>query len=125
MTARGEYVPFSLFPRLVEHPPFFKATLAVESGEEYPYPKLDRALNNVVTALNGGASPEQAASHALYRHEGKVFLGVGTDYSDASEDAIRRFLAESDVYVPGKDAGPFGAHWYRRRSSSRSRSTRR
>ena len=63
------YVSFTLFPRLVEHPQFSRAQLAFKEDEDYLQPKLDRPLNNVVAALNGGASPEQAASHVVYRHK--------------------------------------------------------
>ena len=103
------YVPFTLFPRLVEHPQFSRAQLAFKEDEDYLQPKLDRPLNNVVAALNGGASPEQAASHVVYRHKDKVFLYIATDHSDASWEAVRRFFADNDVYVPGTGPAGFGA----------------
>ena len=104
----GMYVPFTLFPRIVEHPLFSKARLSIGDDEEHPYPKLDRTLNNSVSALSGGATPEQAATHAFYRHEDKVQVYVVTDHSDASLDALRRFFADNDVYVvPGMDVVHF------------------
>ena len=96
---RNIYIPFTLFPQLVEHPLFSKAVLSFGEDEEYAYPKLDSTLNNVVTALNGGVSPEQALTHAFYRHESKVLVHVITDYSDASLDAIRQFFTDNDVYM--------------------------
>ena len=96
---RNIYIPFTLFPQLVEHPLFSKAVLSFGEDEEYPYPKLDSTLNNVVTALNGGVSPEQAVTHAFYRHESKVLVHVITDYSDSSLDALRRFFTDNDVYL--------------------------
>ena len=96
---RNIYIPFTLFPQPVEHPLFSKAVLSFGEDEEYPYPKLDSTLNNVVTALNGGVSPEQAVTHAFYRHESKVLVHVITDYSDSSLDALRRFFTDNDVYL--------------------------
>ena len=105
---RNIYIPFTLFPRLVENPLFSKAVLSIGDDEEHPYPKLDRTLNNVVSALSGGATPEQAATHAFYRHEDKVQVYVVTDHSDASLDVLRRFFADNDVYVvPGMDVVHF------------------
>ncbi len=93
------HVPVTLFPRIIEHPQFSTAELALGEDEEYPYPVLDRQLNNVVAALTGGASPQQAASHALYRHENKVLVFARTEYSEAAVDALDRFFVDNDVYT--------------------------
>ena len=62
-------VPVSLLTRLAQQPEV-KAVLFDES--QFPYPSMDRTLNNVIAASRDGSTPEQAAMQALIHYHDMV-----------------------------------------------------
>ncbi len=92
----GSNIPFSLFPTLIEHPDFDGAFLAIDE-DEYPYPSLNRDLNNVIVAVQIGATPQEAAVHSFVHLDDKVYVVIGAADQPALV-AVKRFLDNNNVY---------------------------
>ena len=97
MGTGGYSVPVSLLPQLASHSAV--ASVTADRPEDFPYPKLSRALNNAVAVWQAGATPQQAAaaySALVYDDKVMVFIRV------ADEAAFRRveaFFTENKIYV--------------------------
>ena len=92
----GFNIPFSLFPTLIDHPDFDGAILAIDE-DEYPYPSLNRDLNNVIVAVQIGATPQEAAVHSFVHFDGQVYVDIGAANQPALV-AVKRFLDNNNVY---------------------------
>ena len=94
----GEYlVPVSLLPQLASHSAVASVTAAWP--ENFPYPKLSRALNNAVAVWQAGATPQQAAaaySALVYDDKILVFLDVS---DSAAFNRVEAFFTTNKVYV--------------------------
>ena len=94
----GEYlVPVSLLPQLASHSAVASVTAAWP--ENFPYPKLSRALNNAVAVWQAGATPQQAASSysaLVYDDKILVFLDVS---DSAAFNRVEAFFTTNKVYV--------------------------
>ena len=90
-------VPVSLLPQLAVHTAV--ATITADRPEDFPYPKMSRALNNAVAVWQAGATPQQAAaaySPLVYDDKILAFIDV------ADEVAFRRveaFFTDNNIYV--------------------------
>ena len=90
-------VPVSLLPQLAVHNAV--ATITADRPEDFPYPKMSRALNNAVAVWQAGATPQQAAaaySPLVYDDKILAFIDV------ADEIAFRRveaFFTDNNIYV--------------------------
>ena len=90
-------VPVSLLPQLAVHTAV--ATIIADRPEDFPYPKMSRALNNVIAVWQSGATPQQAAaaySPLVYDDKILAFIDV------ADESALSRvgeFFTVNKVYV--------------------------
>ena len=90
-------VPVSLLPQLAVHTAV--ATIIADRPEDFPYPKLNRALNNVVAVWQAGATPQQAAaaySRLVYDDKILVFIDVA---DEASLSRVGKFFTANKVYV--------------------------
>ncbi|MXZ90197.1 MAG: hypothetical protein F4W95_06620 [Chloroflexi bacterium] len=97
--ATGTYnVPVSLLAGLAQHP---QVGVVLVASSNFPYPSMDRTLNNVVAAWQNGATPEEAARLALVHYQDKVVVLMATaDSSDVSPlYATKTILDDNDVYV--------------------------
>ena len=94
----GEYLfPVSLLPQLASHSAVASVTAAWP--ENFPYPKLSRALNNAVAVWQAGATPQQAAaaySALVYNDKILVFLDVS---DSAAFNRVEAFFTTNKVYV--------------------------
>ena len=90
-------VPVSLLPQLAVHNAV--ATITADRPEDFPYPKMSRALNNAVAVWQAGATPQQAAAaYSPLVYDDKILAFI--DVADGS--AFRRveaFFAENNIYV--------------------------
>ena len=90
-------VPVSLLPQLAVHTAV--ATIIADRPEDFPYPKLNRALNNVVAVWQAGATPQQAAaaySRVVYDDKILVFIDVA---DESSLSRVGKFFTANKVYV--------------------------
>ena len=90
-------VPVSLLPQLSAHPGVAAVTAA--RPEDFPYPKLSRALNNAVAVWYAGATPQQAAaaySALVYDDKILVFLDVS---DSVAFNRVEAFFTTNKVYV--------------------------
>ena len=90
-------VPVSLLPQLAVHTAV--ATMIADRPEDFPYPKLSRALNNVVAVWQAGATPQQAAaaySPLVYDDKILAFIDVA---DEPSLSRIGKFFTANKVYV--------------------------
>ena len=90
-------VPVSLLPQLSAHPGV--AAITAARPEDFPYPKLSRALNNAVAVWQAGATPQQAAaaySALVYDDKILVFLDVS---DSAAFNRVEAFFTTNKVYV--------------------------
>ena len=90
-------VPVSLLPQLAVHTAV--ATIIADRPKDFPYPRMSRALNNVIAVWQSGATPQQAAaaySPLVYDDKILAFIDV------ADESALSRvgeFFTVNKVYV--------------------------
>ena len=97
MGTGGYLVPVSLLPQLASHSAV--ASVTADRPEDFPYPKLNRALNNVVAVWQAGATPQQAAaaySRLVYDDKILVFIDVA---DEASLSRVGKFFTANKVYV--------------------------
>jgi len=90
-------VPVSLLPQFAVHTAV--ATIIADRPEDFPYPKLSRALNNVVAVWQGGATPQQAAAaYSALVYDDKIVTFI--DVADAAAfNRVEAFFTANKVYV--------------------------
>ncbi|MYD48164.1 MAG: hypothetical protein F4W95_06730 [Chloroflexi bacterium] len=90
------HVPVAIVPDVLRLPNV--VNVQVLSEDDYPYPKMDRSLNNVVSALQSGATAEQAVKSACIRHETKAWVLLWATDNDALASA-KTWLGAREVYI--------------------------
>ena len=102
----GEYsLPVSLLPRLAAHPSV--AAITAARPEDFPYPKLSRALNNAVAVWQAGATPQQAAvAYSALVYNDKILVSVRVP-DEAALNRVDAFFSKNKVYV-GPDSAVIG-----------------
>ena len=86
-----------LLPQLSAHPAAARVTVIWQ--EEFPYPNMSRALNNVVAVWQAGATPQQAAaaySPVVYGDKIYVIIAVA---DVATFNRIEAFFTTNGVFI--------------------------
>ena len=93
----GEYqVPIAIVSELLQRPEVI-SILVIDEGD-FPYPKMDRGLNNVVSALQSGAGDDDAVVYACIRHGSKAYLILEAEDNQSLGD-VKAWLASNEVYI--------------------------
>ncbi len=102
-TGTGGYsVPVSLLPQLASHSAV--ASVTADRPEDFPYPKLNRALNNVVAVWQAGATPQQAAAaYSALVYDDKILVHIRVA-DEAALNRVDAFLSKNKVYVGANSA---------------------
>ena len=92
-------VPVSLLPQLSAHPAAARVTVIWQ--EEFPYPNMSRALNNVVAVWQAGATPQQAAAaYSPVVYGDKIFVIIAVADTAAFNRAEAFFTANGVFIAP-------------------------
>ena len=97
------YVPVSIVSELLRRPEV-SSVLVIDAGD-FPYPKMDRGLNNAVSALQTGAGDDDAIKYACIRHGNKAYLILEADDNQALANA-KAWLVSNGVYINPKAYSP-------------------
>ena len=93
----GEYqVPIAIIPELWQRPEV-TSILVIDEGD-FPYPKMDRGLNNVASALQSGAGGDDAVKYACIRHGSNAYLVLEAEDNRSLANA-KTWLETNEVYV--------------------------
>ena len=93
----GEYqVPVAIISELWQRPEV-SSILVIDEGD-FPYPKMDRGLNNVVSARQSGAWDDDVVKYACIRHGSKAYIILEADDNRSLDDA-KTWLETNEVYV--------------------------
>ena len=90
-------VPVSSLPQLSAHSAIARVTVAWP--EDFPYPKMSRALNNAIAVWRAGATPQEAASsYSALVYDDKILVNVRVA-DDYAIDQVEAFFTANEVYV--------------------------
>ena len=97
-TEASEYsIPVSSLPQLSAHSAIARVTVAWP--EDFPYPKMSRALNNAIAVWQSGATPQEAASsYSALVYDDKILVNVRVADGPAI-DRVEAFFTANEVYV--------------------------
>lgn len=100
MLSGQEYsIPVSLLPQLLAHPAVARVTVIWQ--EDFPYPNMSRALNNVVAVWQAGATPQQAAAaYSPMVYDDKIYVIIAVADLAAFNRAEAFFTANGIFIAP-------------------------
>ena len=89
-------IPVALLPHLSAHSAVDQITAA--KPKDFPYPNMNRTLNNAVAAWQAGATPQQAVAYSALKYDDKIltFIDMG---NEAAFERVEAFFVKNKVYV--------------------------
>jgi len=82
---------------IIQRPDVYHAELV--GSQSTAVPRLDDTLSDIVHALNGGISAEQAVQYAMYVKDNKALVKIDVAET-ATKAKIRKWLTDKKLYVP-------------------------